>query len=152
MPGTEVVVTDVLEPGVVEVVDPPATVVVVVDDAPGAVVVEAPGTVVVVVVVVEVDDVVVVLTEPSMTVVVVVGTGQKSADQLIVVVVVNNGLEVEVNGSVVDVPTDWLATLPTHTTMCEIDLSPSNPPPCPPGSETPFLFTSANTPNPGSGE
>ena len=134
---------------------PDTVVVVVVDDVEeelGAVVevelvVGVPGTVVDVVVVV-VDD----IDDSSGVVVVVVGSGQKSAAQLIVVEVVANRFVVEVAATVVDGPVTAITASPTHTITCEIALSPNVPPPCPPGSDTPFLFTSANTPLPASGE
>lgn len=137
LPPPTVVVVKVPD-GVDVVVEPvvgvPGTVVVVVvddvEDEPGAVVevvLEAgvPGTVldVVVVVVVDVDE------SSVAVVVVVVGSGQKSAAQLIVVVVVKNTRAVELGATVVDELTAAAATSPTHTMTCEIDLSPSVPPP-----------------------
>lgn len=152
VPGTVVVVV------VDDVDDEPGAVVDVVVELPGAAVdVGLPGAVVEVdddpgivveVVVVVVDDVV----ESDGDEVVVVGSGQKSAAQLIVVVVVKNTRAVELGATVVDELTAVAATSPTHTITCEIALSPNVPPPCPPGSDTPFLFTSANTPLPASGE
>ena len=149
-PATEVVVTSV-PPGVdVDVEDD-------VEDEPGAVVEvevdveDEPGAVV------EVEDdvedvLVVVVDESDGDDVVVVGSGQIPADQLIVVVVVKNGLVVELAATVVVEPVASAITSPTHNTTWEIALSPSVPPPCPPGSETPFLFTSAKTPVPAVGE
>ena len=75
---------------------------------------------------------------------------QNGAAQLIVVVVVKNAAVVDDAKDVVDAIGSSFAS-PTHRMMWLIDLSPSDPPPCPPGSEIPFLFTSAKTPVPGSG-
>jgi len=119
----------------VVVVVAPGVVVVVV--APGVVVVVLPpGTVVVVVVVA--PGVVVVVVPPGVVVVVVV-------PGVVVVVVVAPGVVVVVTAM------SGNSLSPTHNTMWLIDLSPSKPPPWPPGSEMPFLFTSANTTEPAAG-
>ncbi|MGA1650084.1 MAG: hypothetical protein ACO39Y_11895, partial [Ilumatobacteraceae bacterium] len=115
------------------------------------------GIVVIVVVVVEVE---VELDETKVDVVdevlvevriVVVVAEQNGADQLIVVVVVKNAAVVELAGTVVVETTGSSSASPTQRMMWLIDLSPNVPPLKPPGSEMPFLLTSANTPEPGSG-
>jgi hypothetical protein len=133
-PATVVDVVEVVLPlATVVVVLPPATVVVVVPLPPATVVVVVPLPPATVVEVVPLPPATVVVVLPPAMVVVVVPLLPATVVDVVVTAISGNSLS------------------PTHNTMWLMDLSPSKPPPWPPGSEMPFLLTSANTVEPAAG-